>query len=260
MSSHPVPPGAAPAEDPAGDFGAPIRLGRHELRPARRDELAEVLALRALAFRGDAGAADGDGFDADALHLRAGPPGAPPLAALRVLVHGQGSIDGYAAQFYDLAALAGAPGPALELGRLCLHPAHPDPDLMRLVWAGVTRVAETRGAARLIGCTSFHTTDPGSLAPALGLLARRHLGPEALRPGRRAGETRALAEWAGAATPEGAALLPPLLRAYLALGGWVSDHLVIDRDLGTCHVFTCVEIAAMPEARKRILRQLAGQG
>lgn len=246
--------------DPAR-FGPPLRLGALEVRPADGPaERAAVLALRALAFRGDPAADDSDAFDAACLHLRVAPPGAAPRAALRLMPHPEGRIAGYAAGLYDLAALAAAPGPALELGRLCLHPAHPDPDLMRALWAGVARAAEGWGAARLIGCTSFRGADPAAHAPALGLLAQRHLGPPDRRPGRKAPQTRALAEFAPAARPEGAALLPPLLRAYLALGGWVSDHLVIDRDLDTCHVFTCVEIAGMPEGRKRVLRGLAGQG
>jgi L-ornithine Nalpha-acyltransferase len=242
-------------------FGPPIRQGALSVAPAATaDEVAQCLALRALAFRGDAGAADGDGFDAACLHLRVGPDGGAVLATLRLQPHEPGRIAGYAACHYDLSALQGQPGAALELGRLCLHPDHGDPDLMRLIWAGVARAADAWGAARLIGCTSFPGTDPDALAPALGLLATRHLGPPDLRPGKRSPATRAVSDWAGAADAAGAALLPPLLRAYLALGGWVSDHLVIDADLGTCHVFTCVEIATMPEGRKRILRGLAGQG
>ena len=53
------------------------------------------------------------------------------------------------------------------------------------------------------------------------------------------------------------AALPALLRAYLALGGWVSDHAVVDRDLGTCHVFTCVELDRLPPARRRAFEGLA---
>ena len=34
-------------------------------------------------------------------------------------------------------------------------------------------------------------------------------------------------------------------------------HLVIDPDLGTCHIFTCVEIETMPEARKRVFLRMA---
>ena len=53
------------------------------------------------------------------------------------------------------------------------------------------------------------------------------------------------------------AKMPPLLRTYLLMGGWVSDHAVIDRDLGTLHVFTGLEIGAVPPARARLLRGLA---
>ena len=52
--------------------------------------------------------------------------------------------------------------------------------------------------------------------------------------------------------------VPPLLRSYLAMGGWVSDHLVVDRDLGTLHVFAGLEVRAVPVARALALRRLVG--
>jgi L-ornithine Nalpha-acyltransferase len=51
--------------------------------------------------------------------------------------------------------------------------------------------------------------------------------------------------------------MPPLLRSYLMMGGWVSDHAVIDRQMGTHHVFTGLQIAAIPAGRARLLRALA---
>ena len=53
-------------------------------------------------------------------------------------------------------------------------------------------------------------------------------------------------------------VMPPLLRAYLAMGGWVSDHAVVDRQMNTLHVFTGLETGAIPESRKRLLRAVAG--
>jgi putative hemolysin len=50
--------------------------------------------------------------------------------------------------------------------------------------------------------------------------------------------------------------MPPLLRTYLMMGGWVSDHAVVDRQMNTLHVFTGLEIGAIPAARKRLLRAL----
>jgi putative hemolysin len=49
--------------------------------------------------------------------------------------------------------------------------------------------------------------------------------------------------------------MPPLLRSYLAMGGWVSDHAVIDSELNTLHVFTGVEIDRVPAGRARLLRR-----
>jgi putative hemolysin len=47
--------------------------------------------------------------------------------------------------------------------------------------------------------------------------------------------------------------MPPLLRAYLLMGGWVSDHAVIDKKLNTIHVFTGLEVSKIPNAKKRFL-------
>jgi hypothetical protein len=41
------------------------------------------------------------------------------------------------------------------------------------------------------------------------------------------------------------------------MGGWVSDHAVLDPDLDTTHVFTALTIAAIPAPRTRALRALA---
>ena len=52
--------------------------------------------------------------------------------------------------------------------------------------------------------------------------------------------------------------MPPLLSTYLLMGGWVSDHAVIDRDLNKMHFFTAIDIKAIPQELKRLLRTLVG--
>ena len=52
--------------------------------------------------------------------------------------------------------------------------------------------------------------------------------------------------------------MPPLLKTYLMMGGWVSDHAVVDQQMNTLHVFTGLEVGAIPPARKRLLRAVAG--
>jgi L-ornithine Nalpha-acyltransferase len=92
------------------------------------------------------------------------------------------------------------------------------------------------------------------------LLAERHLGPVEHRPGRKAAEVVEYAALAGPVVDRRASLagLPPLLRTYLGMGGWVSDHAVVDRELDTLHVFTCVEVDRVPRARAASLRAVAG--
>lgn len=58
------------------------------------------------------------------------------------------------------------------------------------------------------------------------------------------------------ALPDRPGPLPPLLRGWLALGAEVSDHAVIDRDLGTMHVFTALPVAAIPPGRAAMLTGL----
>ncbi len=51
--------------------------------------------------------------------------------------------------------------------------------------------------------------------------------------------------------------MPPLLKAYLSMGAWVSDHAVIDFNMKTLHLFTGVEVSKIPKKRKQFLRNLA---
>jgi putative hemolysin len=217
------------------------------------------LALRGRLFPSPL-ASDQDRFDADARHLLIEEAGSGALVAaarLMVFASSRGLAQGYAGERYDLAPLASLAGPVAELGRFCIAHEARDGEALRLAWGALTRVVDAEGISFLCGCASFAGADPARHAPGLAWLATRALGPEALRPGRAGLPCHALAEAAGPGDP---AALPPLLRSYLAMGGWVSDHAVIDRALDTLHVFTGVEIARVPPARARALRSLAAVG
>lgn len=214
-----------------------IEAGRLRARLVGADAAAAALALRARVFR--YGRPDGDAFDARARHLLVeGPDGLAACARLTVQ-DGASVLDGYAARFYDLRAFARAFGRPMEVGRVCLAPGTDDPDVPRLLLAGLAQIVERERVDVLHGCTSF----PIGAAP-LGRLAGR-VGPPDWAPGVRAAETAPLRGTAGA--------LPPLMRSWLALGAAVSDHAVVDRDLGTVHVFTALPVAAIPPARARLL-------
>lgn len=230
--------------------------GRFRVRLATGEaDLALAQRLRHLAFRGGSGR-DGDRFDVLWRHLLIERvQGGELVGTCRFWVFRDGveSAGGYTAQFYDLSAFRAISAPVLEMGRFCMAPGMADADALRLAWAALTRVVDSEGVALLFGCSSFAGVDPAAHADAFAALAAGHLAPERLRPGPATAERVALQ-----AGPHDArralAQLPPLLRTYLAMGGWVSDHAVIDRDLGTIHVCTGVEIAAIPPVRARLLR------
>lgn len=241
-----------------------IERGRYVVRLAETEaDIAAAQALRGRCFRGE-GMRDADEFDARARHFLIETRDEGALAGCfraLVLAGETGPEHSYSAQYYDLSALASGSGPWCELGRFCVAPEWTDPDILRLGWAALARLVDGVGARGLIGCSSFSGTDWRAYQDAFALLAARHLAPALLRPGRRAPETVAYPEMVTARPLDlraAQAQMPPLLRTYLSMGGWVSDHAVIDRDLGTLHVFTAIDIAAIPPARARALRELAG--
>ncbi len=226
-------------------------------------DLERALALRAEAFPVDRDGADR--HDRRCRHVLVEDRASGAAVAtfrLMVLPGGTALAHSYSAGFYDLAPLAGRAGPMVELGRFCTRPESRDADILRVAWAALARIVDLAGADMLFGCASFPGTDATAHADAFALLDDRHLAPESWRPRARAARSVPLGRVRAArADPLRAmAAMPPLLRSYLGLGGRVSDHAVIDQEMGTLHVFTGVEVGAIPPARRRALRAVAGRG
>ncbi|WP_298859886.1 GNAT family N-acyltransferase [uncultured Sulfitobacter sp.] len=216
-----------------------------------------VFNLRDLCF----GAVGGvpDRFDVSATHVVVRSATGHIVATFRMAQFvGTDLQDSYAADFYDLTALQAFKGPMLELGRFCIHPDLNDPDILRIAWAALTAYVDANGIEMLFGCSSFMGTDPQIYIDAFAVLKARHMGPSQWMPQVKAAEvyrySAILRRKPNLAKAN--AVLPPLLRTYLAMGGWVSDHAVVDRAMNTLHVFTALEIGAIPAARKSRLRAL----
>lgn len=241
---------------------APLWRGHLAVRQAQSAaDVAACLALRGLCFR-DGAASDADAFDSRCHHVIAEDRRTGELlCTFRLLaLDGGHQIGGsYSAQFYDLRPLESFEAPLIEMGRFCVRPGTGEPDVVRLAWGALARLVDADGVGLLFGCSSFRGTEVGDYGDAFALLRARHLAPARWRPLVKAREVvRYAARWRRKPDMRRAMqAMPPMLRSYLGLGGWVSDHAVIDRDLGTLHVFTGLEIARIPPARARLLRQVA---
>ncbi len=230
---------------------------------------ADVIAaqrLRYHSFIRDTGAApraaerDVDTFDATCEHVLI------ELVATGTLVccfrlmpfeNGRDVTRSYSAQYYDLAALEAFPARMVEMGRFCVHPEHRGPHVLRVAWQAMTRYVDSNGIEMLFGCSSFEGADAEAHSEALALLRAKHIAPRRWLPRPKAPKIFRFGALPGRKTPDpkrGLQRMPPLLRGYLSLGGWVSDHAVIDEDMNTLHVFTGVEMKRVPSRIAKLLR------
>lgn len=238
-----------------------IRLenGRYLAREAQGGgDLAAACALRARAF-GLTGE-DSDPHDARCTHILIEDTTDGSLVCTYRLfaLHGADLADSYAAQFYELSALQDYEGLMVELGRFCVDPDRRDPDILRLAWAALTEFVDAHDVQLLFGCSSFAGVETEQYLDAFAMLRARHLAPKRWLPRVKAPDVFRYAAKLRRKPDARKAMLrmPPLLRTYLLMGGWVSDHAVVDHHMNTLHVFTGLEIGAIPAARKRLLRAL----
>lgn len=217
-------------------------------------DLAACQTLRHTVFFGSPGR-DADHFDAACEHLMIADT-LGLVATCRILILNNGSdLDrSYAAARYDLERLSNYRDPMMELGRFCIAPRGQDADVLRLIWGALAQIVDRAGVGFVLGCSSFAGVDPAPYAGAFGLMAARAQAPAKWAPGPRAPEIVPLGD---AVMPDAMKNIPPLLRSYLTMGGWVSDHAVVDRQMNTLHVFTGLEIAAIPARRAAAMRAVA---
>lgn len=240
-----------------------VRHGKYGVRFAETEADLEVSqVLRHRAFHACSGG-DSDKFDQSCLHLLVEDIDASKLVCcFRVLQLGTGAeIDTtYSAQFYQLDALKDYSGPMIEVGRFCIDPDVTDADVLRLAWAALTKLVEDKGIEMMFGCSSFPGISEKQYIDAFSLLKEKHLAPPRWSPRAKAPNIFPFAHRLKLRKPDlkaAAKAMPPLLKTYLMMGGWVSDHAVVDPHMNTLHVFTGIEVKSIPSGRARMLKRLS---
>lgn len=263
---------------PAGAFASeaaqcrafvPVTAGSQVIRlAASADELDAAQALRYRVFYEEMGAKpdarmlatrrDFDRFDGHCDHLlvvdreRVDNPVVGTYRFIR-REHARALGSFYSASEYDIGKLANFPGRVLELGRSCVDANYRNRATMQLLWRGVSEYVNAYGIDLMFGCASLHGTNPDELAVQLSYLFHYHLAPEELRasalphlkvnmnilPKDAIDPKRALAS------------LPPLLKGYLRVGGFIGDGAVVDHQFNTTDVCIIVKTDLIAERYTR---------
>jgi putative hemolysin len=262
-TERPLPKRAEAAAPALPKTGKPvdIRVGDLELRLAENE--AEIEAAQRLRYRVfyqemsaeptpemAAAGRDFDSFDPFCDHLlvidrRLGEGAAGVVGTYRLLRRSRAAARGrfYSVDEYDIAPILAHPGEILELGRSCIGPEHRSRAAMQLMWRGIADYVMFHDVALMFGCASLPGIDPAVHALPLSYLYYNHLAPEALRPRAlpsRYVDMRLMPR--ESIDPKAALLaLPPLIKGYLRLGGFVGDGAVVDVQFHTTDVCVIVK-------------------
>ncbi|MEM0921785.1 MAG: GNAT family N-acyltransferase [Pseudomonadota bacterium] len=247
----------------AGKYRARTAEGAEDILACQRLRYLSFIEQRGLDERASSEQVDYDEFDPQCAHMMVEDAKSGQLVCcfrMMPLTDGREISRTYSAKYYELSALEAFPGKMVEMGRFCIHPAWKDPDILRAAWAAMTRFVDEEGVELLFGCSSFHGVDEEQYADAFALLKERHIAPKRWLPRVKAPRVFPFVKTLKLRKPNlklAMKRMPPLLRTYLVMGGWVSDHAVIDNELNTLHVFTGIEIKRVPKRRARLLRSTA---
>jgi putative hemolysin len=238
-----------------------LRANNYGVRIAT--DAAEIDAVQALRYRvfyeemgarADAGTAatrrDRDDYDAIADHLLVvdhtigdGPEAV--VGTYRLIRRPAAARLGrfYSAAEYDISAIEAFPGEILELGRSCVDAAHRSRAVLQLLWRGIAAYVFKHRIDLMFGCASLPGTDLDALAPQLTYLHAHHLAPAAIRPRALPERFVEMARQDPATIDAKAALvaLPPLIKGYLRLGGFVGEGAVLDHQFNTTDVAVVVK-------------------
>ncbi len=153
----------------------------------------------------------------------------------------------YSEDEYDLTPLKRSGRKLLELGRSCVAADYRGGTAMFHLWQALARYVQQHEIDIMFGVASFHGTDAKAVAQPLSLLHYRHLAPPELRVRACAGQYQRLDLIAEDRLDRVEAMrqMPPLIKAYLRLGGYVGDGAFIDHKFNTLDICLIMDTSAM---------------
>ncbi|MGR3290478.1 MAG: GNAT family N-acetyltransferase [Paracoccaceae bacterium] len=153
----------------------------------------------------------------------------------------------YSESEYDLTVLRQSGRKLLELGRSCVYAEYRGGVALFMLWHGLAEYVRRNGYEILFGVASFHGVAPKMYATHLSYLYHHHLTPADLRVTVRS-ETPLPMNSVPAADIDRLAVMrsmPPLIKAYLRIGGFVGDGAFVDASFNTTDVCLVLDVARM---------------
>jgi putative hemolysin len=160
----------------------------------------------------------------------------------------------YSRSEYDISRILEYPGEILELGRSCIDAEYRTGAVMQILWRGLTAYVFRYDVKLMFGCASFPGTDPSAHALPLSYLYYHHLAPPALRAKtlpeyyidmrllpREAFDPNVAFDTMKLDPRNGSNSLPPLIKGYIRVGGFIGDGAYIDHQFNTTDVFIIVK-------------------
>ncbi len=255
---------------PTASLKGDLRIGNLEVRLARNTaEIEEAQRLRYHVFYEEMAAKpspeqlqtkmDGDKFDAVCDHMLVLdhnlPEGQQVVGTYRMLRRSVAdkTTGFYTSQEYDISKLLDHPGELLEVGRSCVHENYRTRFTLELLWRGIAAYVDQFDIQLIFGCACLDTTDPEAVKEELSYLYHHHLAPPALRatalpqhhikmdrvPPSSFNPRRVLTK------------LPPLIKGYLRIGGFIGDGGVLDEQWGSIDVCIIVKTDLITDKHAR---------
>ncbi len=136
-----------------------------------------------------------------------------------------------------------APEEILELGRSCIDSDYRRRGAMQLLWRGISEYIDIYDVKLMFGCGSIHGTDVEDAKSVLSYLHHYHLAPKSMRPVALSDKYVSMNRMKKSAIDitQVQRELPPLLKGYLRVGGYVGKGAVIDHHFNTIDVSIVVE-------------------
>jgi putative hemolysin len=155
----------------------------------------------------------------------------------------------YSSAEYDIQPMIDFPREVLEAGRSCIEKDARNTATMQMLWRGIALYAFHYNIQVMFGCASLPGTDPSQHALPLSYLHHHHLAPPEIRVRALASRYVKMDTLAPGTYDERKAMarVPPLIKGYLRLGGFVGDGAVIDPEFNTTDVFIIVKTELVTE-------------